>query len=1330
MKQNITSRRQTRRGSLALGILLLASSLARAEVVNSYYTPIGMTTGNKGGLSGQEVTLSTAGFNDASGTVPGTLYLQEMVFIGAPDGTSSGNQFINLFSGHGYSGTQIVLTGATLVGSSASAVNMPINNFQGIYWPFNNVSLNSSTLYAVTWYTSATPGTSFTTVRLGGFVNPGAYPGGKTTTASTAGGDTWFYAVTTTAQQDFNAQNITSDTTLSGTFNDTGTYSRTGFRKTGGAILSVGSGATVNLTGDHVIEGGRLKLTTGGAFGSGAIDLLPQSGVNQMTTLTGTTLELNAPSASDTLTVPNAIKGPGSLDLTGSGTVFLTGANTYAGGTTNLAATLSVGNGGGTGALGTGRVTNNGVLVFNRTGTLTVPGVISGSGSVTQANTGVTILTANNTFSGEVTVSAGALQIGDGTSITATPGSNTVTVGDSGTLVFNYNAVVSGGLINNINGTGTLIWGGPGQLPLTGSNMFSGLIQLTNNGVNNALAFRSINSAAGAPRVSISTTGAVLALGSGFAGQTCTISELSGSGIITPQFDTGNGTKTLNVNQTTNTIFSGSMKTVDARVLAFTKSGSGTMTLTGTNTHTGATLVSQGTLFVNGSNGNSVVTVNGGAILGGAGIIGGSTTVNGQLAPGTTNNTTGLLSFAGALTFGTAANGAFQINGLTRGTDYDAVHVGGALTLDGTITVTSARTFAVGEAFQLFSATSINALGFNVPTDLILPALVCPMVWDTSTFTADGTIRVAQAAAGTPPAVASTSVSVLGSRLRLHFTQAVMTEQATNLSSYALQGSELSLIGVVQVDSATVDLLTTPAPVSGNSYTVLLSNLRNCASDTITNDTPAGFTTPSGFPLMNGLVAAFDGSSAAASPVDGVNWHDLSGNENHAVNTVTNASRRPTLQSGALNGHDTLKFVRNSSQTLAISAAAGLGLGGSNHTWFFVVKPTYLAAAVNVIRHQSSLQPGNWGSFFFQGNAGTGNQPALTANGRTPASGAVEAVAYPVALSNWVIGSGFVDGGAGNVYSRVLSSANGAFNAATNVTGTATGLGTPIATWIGSVANSTFFDGEMAEVLIYTNALSAAECAQVEDYLRLKYFPAPQVLQEPASIEKSLGEPASFTAVFTNAGLIQWYKDGFPILNATNATFTIAAVAATDLGEYMARATNISGFADTTPATLLVLGTVTGTVALEAYVGPARDGNGTRFVTFTATGDGMSPTSWSQELTFAPGADGYGVASFVITNLPFPTTHLSAKTSWNLRKRLELSFTDARATASFTGLATLPGGDINLNGPNLVDIEDYFQLAAAWYQANPAADIDGSGWVDIDDYFLLASHWYLGGDPQ
>jgi len=50
---------------------------------------------------------------------------------------------------------------------------------------------------------------------------------------------------------------------------------------------------------------------------------------------------------------------------------LLTGANSYTSGTTISAGTLQVGNGGATGNLGTGGVTDNGTLAYDRSNSLT-----------------------------------------------------------------------------------------------------------------------------------------------------------------------------------------------------------------------------------------------------------------------------------------------------------------------------------------------------------------------------------------------------------------------------------------------------------------------------------------------------------------------------------------------------------------------------------------------------------------------------------------------------------------------------------------------------------------------------------------------------------------------------------------------------------------------------------------------------------------------------------------------------------------------------------------------------------------------------------------------
>src|SRR5206468_2457413 len=164
---------------------------------------------------------------------------------------------------------------------------------------------------------------------------------------------------------------------------------------------------------------------------------------------------------SDTFTVTNRISGTGALTQSGSGTLILTNANSFSGGVTISAGTLQVGNGGTSGLLGTGNVTNNASLAFNRSDTLTVTNAISGTGALTQSGSGTLILTNGNTFTGGVTISTGTLQVGNG-GASGTLGSGNVT--NNTALVFNRSDTVTVG--NVISGTGVLTQSGGGTLIL------------------------------------------------------------------------------------------------------------------------------------------------------------------------------------------------------------------------------------------------------------------------------------------------------------------------------------------------------------------------------------------------------------------------------------------------------------------------------------------------------------------------------------------------------------------------------------------------------------------------------------------------------------------------------------------------------------------------------------------------------------------------------------------------------------------------------------------------------------------------------------------------
>ena len=130
---------------------------------------------------------------------------------------------------------------------------------------------------------------------------------------------------------------------------------------------------------------------------------------------------------------------------TNSGTLTILTTNDYNGVTTIAQGTLQVGNGIASGALGSGSLSDNGVLLLQQPDSRALSNAITGGGSLVQAGTATLTLNGSNTFNGGVTISSGVLQIGGG----GTVGSGAVT--NNGGLVFNNSAnnIVS----NLISGT-------------------------------------------------------------------------------------------------------------------------------------------------------------------------------------------------------------------------------------------------------------------------------------------------------------------------------------------------------------------------------------------------------------------------------------------------------------------------------------------------------------------------------------------------------------------------------------------------------------------------------------------------------------------------------------------------------------------------------------------------------------------------------------------------------------------------------------------------------------------------------------------------------------
>jgi hypothetical protein len=186
-------------------------------------------------------------------------------------------------------------------------------------------------------------------------------------------------------------------------------------------------------------------------------------------------------------------------------------------------------------------------------------------------------------------------------------------------------------------------------------------------------------------------------------------------------------------------------------------------------------------------------------------------------------------------------------------------------------------------------------------------------------------------------------------------------------------------------------------------------------------------------------------------------------------------------------------------------------------------------------------------------------------------------------------------------------------------------------------------------------------------------------------------------------------------VTATNGTYAVSATVRDRSGNVSVLA-NLGSFQ--------IANEVLAAVQLEGFDATSR------VVTFAATGGTLK--TWTKTVTLTPGGSG-ATGSVPLEAVPAGTTAISAKTAWNLRSKLGVTFsTEGVGAVALTGTDKLPGGD--LNGDNVANTRDYAVLRYYWGLATPealtAADIDGSGEVATDDYDMLNFNFYAIGDPE
>ena len=365
-------------------------------------------------------------------------------------------------------------------------------------------------------------------------------------------------------------------------------------------------------------------------------------------------------SASQTLS--GVISGSGTLTKAGPGTLTLSQANSYSGGTTITGGTVQISAGGSAGGstagLGTGTVSiaSGAQLTYylSTTGSHTITNAFALSGGTLYSEDG------NNTFSGQVTLASGASTISSRYQDTITLAGG---LAGSGNVLLTQAGGLGDGPTYVLSGTGA----NTGTVRVSGSS----------NGRITKLQVANVNA----------LQSATLDLATGDVGTV----EFTVPGTNTYALGGLQGSRNLSIGANSLSVGSNGQSTTYSGVLtgsgSLTKVGGGRLALTGANTFSGTTNVNAGELAVNGSIAGSL-SVASIATLSGTGIVGGNATISGTHSPG---NSPGAQTFNGNLTYEAGAIVNWELIANTTGapgTNYDQILLPtGNLTFSGSTTL-------------------------------------------------------------------------------------------------------------------------------------------------------------------------------------------------------------------------------------------------------------------------------------------------------------------------------------------------------------------------------------------------------------------------------------------------------------------------------------------------------------------------------------------------------------------------------------------------------------------------------------------------------------------
>ena len=730
------------------------------QVVNQTATIAAAIAGNDGLMKTGAGTLSlTNAGNSYSG---GTFVSQGVLSAGAANATNYlGTGAVTVSSGAtlNLNSSRATYSAITLNGAGASGTSGALQLGGGL-------SFSSITVTSLTLGSNATIGTASSQGNgnsIAGAVSLGANTLTLNPLAPAAAPTSEFLTISATISGTGGLiQSGPAQTTLSGANTYTGTTtinagtlvaSNAGVAGTSGALGKDSAVTLANTAGAALQLNASLRV--GSLAGGGATG----GNVN----LQGNTLTAGADNTSTSYA--GAISGTnGALTKIGTGTLTLSGINTYTGVTT----------------IGSGNSGSAGILTVNGDQSAATGGWSINGAATVNFNTNIVLgtgktITFNNGGGNSRILNVTAAVATSTTSPLSLTGGNTINLNSGAAWTQNGNLQIQPNTtftdaVMNVNSGASFTYAGSAKITLTaspGTNGGSGFLNVNGGTFTTGQGFdNNSTGTAGAANLRLSNGGIfklsadISTLASGTSSQPFNVQVGTGGGVI--QTNTFSMTVTQAITD------------VSGQTGSLTKQGAGTLTLTGASSYSGTTTVSGGSLQVGnnsvGQTGTGAVTVqNGGTILG-TGVVRGSgftaepgaTVQAGDSSAGSSYGTLAFTPVSGSGSFNFQSGSSINLGlDATGSADKLAFTGTGSNTLifNGNLTIGPATLAPSGpQIFHLLDWTALAAsptFGSQFSSNLLrdgssdngsawdLPDISgTGYLWDLSSFTTNGTISI------------------------------------------------------------------------------------------------------------------------------------------------------------------------------------------------------------------------------------------------------------------------------------------------------------------------------------------------------------------------------------------------------------------------------------------------------------------------------------------------------------------------------------------------------------------------------------------------------------